>query len=59
MESICTTAAGDGNGDGITGTELRALLISHIIESHNRTASYHRTDPYIEHFCSCVIQSGM
>jgi len=35
------------------------MLISHIIESHNRTASYHRTDPYIEHFCSCVIQSGM
>ena len=25
MESLCTTAAGDGNGDGITGTELRAL----------------------------------
>jgi hypothetical protein len=27
MESLCTTAAGDGNGDGITGTELRALII--------------------------------
>jgi hypothetical protein len=27
MESLCTTAAGDGNGDGITGTELRALTI--------------------------------
>jgi hypothetical protein len=26
-ESLCTTAAGDGNGDGITGTELRALII--------------------------------
>jgi hypothetical protein len=34
MESLCTKAAGDGNGDGITGTELRALIIITHVNIH-------------------------